>query len=272
MSIDVRGLRKSFGPKRVLEGIDLQVRQGEVVAIIGPSGSGKSTLLRCLNLLESPDAGTITIGDARVTAGRIGRRDAALLRSKTAMVFQHYNLFRNRTVLQNVTDSVLLKRRASRADAQRTGLALLDRVGINEEVVAQFPVTLSGGQAQRVSIARALAVEPEAVLFDEPTSALDPELVHEVLAVIRDLAEQKTTMVIVTHEMRFAAEVADRVVFMDQGRIVEEGPARELIGNPREARTKQFLRQVGDDGAASTSRRRGIDPLDELYLETMAVS
>lgn len=274
MRIDVQGLHKSFGQKRVLQGIDLQVEQGEVVAIIGPSGSGKSTLLRCLNLLETPDAGTIRIGDAQVHAGRIGRRDAAHLRSKTAMVFQHYNLFRNRTVLQNVTDSILLKRRAGRAAAERTGLALLDRVGINQEVIAQFPVTLSGGQAQRVSIARALAVEPEAVLFDEPTSALDPELVHEVLAVIRSLAEQETTMVIVTHEMGFAAEVADRVIFMDQGRIVEQGPARELISNPREARTKQFLRQVGDDETAAPANRRlrGIDSLAELYLETLAVS
>lgn len=272
MKIDVRDIHKSFGAKTVLRGIDLGVEQGEVVAIIGPSGSGKSTLLRCLNLLEVPSAGSITIGDAAVTAPRIGRREAAHLRSKTAMVFQSYNLFRNRTVLQNVTDSITLRRRAGRAEAERTGLALLERVGIVDEVIHQYPATLSGGQAQRVSIARALAVEPEAVLFDEPTSALDPELVGEVLSVIRDLAEQDTTMVIVTHEMGFAAEVADRVVFMDEGRVVEEGPARNLIGNPSHARTRQFLRQLGDRTSAEPPKKRGIGELDELYLESMVAS
>lgn len=267
--IQVSNLRKSFGPKPVLEGIDLEVSRGEVVALIGPSGSGKSTLLRCLNLLELPDAGDITIGDAHVSAPGIPASQTRALRSKTAMVFQSYHLFRNRTVLQNVTD-VMAPRGAARADLRTRALELLARVGIDASMQGQYPATLSGGQAQRVSIARALAVGPEALLLDEPTSALDPELVAEVLSVIRDLASQDTTMLIVTHEMAFAAEVADRVIFMDAGKVVEEGPARRLIEDPQEPRTRQFLRQLRNRpaGHAPSEERDDRAALDVINQES----
>lgn len=247
--IDVTGLSKTFrgrsGENTVLDGVDLHVDRGEVVAIIGPSGSGKSTLLRCLNLLESPDAGTIEIDGAAVCAPRIARDQVRALRAKTAMVFQSYHLFRNRTALQNVMDPMTAKG-TSAAEAEGEARTLLERVGIVGPTVTQYPVTLSGGQQQRVSIARALAAKPSAILLDEPTSALDPELVGEVLAVIRDLAEQDITLVIVTHEMAFAAEVADQVVFIDGGRIVEQGEARQVIRTPREERTRRFLRETAD--------------------------
>lgn len=240
--IRVENLHKSFGSKEVLKGINLEVNRGEVVAIVGPSGSGKSTLLRCLNLLETPDLGTITIDESRVTlGGKTHRKDIASLRSKTAMVFQHYNLFRNRTALRNVQDPIVLRGVAKKDEARIIAQDLLRRVGITAETEAQYPVTLSGGQSQRVSIARALAINPAAILLDEPTSALDPELVGEVLSVIRQLASEHTTMLIVTHEMSFAADVADRVIFMDEGQIVEQGPAYDVIHNPRMNRTKQFL-------------------------------
>lgn len=267
MKIDVHGLHKSFGSKNVLSGIDLQVDEGEVVAIIGPSGSGKSTLLRCLNLLETPDQGRISIGDATVTAGKISRHEAHHLRSKTAMVFQSYNLFRNRTVLQNVTDPIVSQGRARSGEARRLGLELLLSVGITDEVIQQYPITLSGGQSQRVSIARALAVQPEAILFDEPTSSLDPELVSEVLGVIRALAQQKTTMVIVTHEMEFAADVADRVIFMDGGIVVESGPARDLIRRPQLERTRRFLRQAEHDEPRPPQPTTTDDALTKLYYD-----
>ncbi|SLM94045.1 amino acid ABC transporter ATP-binding protein [Brachybacterium nesterenkovii] len=241
--IEATRIRKAFGANTVLDGIDLEVGTGEVKAVIGPSGSGKSTLLRCLNLLEAPDAGTIRIEDAQVTAPRISQKEAHALRSRTAMVFQGYNLFRNRTALQNVMDPMVIGRKVPADEARARAQELLARVGISESTQAQYPVTLSGGQQQRVSIARALAVRPHAILLDEPTSALDPELVSEVLAVIRDLASERITLVIVTHEMAFAADVADRVVFIDGGRIVEQGPAREVIEHPQHERTKRFLRE-----------------------------
>ena len=240
-TITATGIEKSFGTNAVLRGIDLEVAEGEVLAIVGPSGSGKSTLLRSLNLLERPDAGIVRIGDVTVSAPHVARRDAQALRRQSAMVFQHSNLFRNRTALQNVTDVL---RRPVRGDVRERGLDLLASVGLTPAVGNQYPATLSGGQAQRVGIARALAVHPRVLLLDEPTSALDPELVGEVLAVIRGLAEQRMTMVIVTHEMTFAAEVADRVVFMDEGVVVEEGPARDVLTAPREDRTRRFLSQV----------------------------
>lgn len=243
--IDVKNLSKSFGQNLVLDDVDLHIDTGEVVAIIGPSGSGKSTMLRCLNLLEKPDAGTITIDDVSVTAPKISGKEAYALRTRTAMVFQNYNLFRNRTALENVTDPLITGRKVPRAEAYERARALLSRVGISEATMAQYPVTLSGGQQQRVSIARALAVRPHAILLDEPTSALDPELVAEVLAVIRDLASEDMTLAIVTHEMGFAADVADRVIFIDGGVIVEHGPAAQVIRAPREERTRRFLRDVG---------------------------
>lgn len=271
--IRVTDLSKTFrgrsGDNTVLDGVDLEVRTGEVVAIIGPSGSGKSTMLRCLNLLEHPDGGIIEIDDVTVTAPKIPRERIRALRSKTAMVFQNYNLFRNRTSLQNVMDP-LTAAGTSKADAESEARALLERVGIVGPTVTQYPVTLSGGQQQRVSIARALAVHPSAILLDEPTSALDPELVGEVLAVIRDLAQRDSTLVIVTHEMAFAADVADRVVFIDGGRIVEQGPAEQVIRSPREERTQRFLRESASaprpapaesDAAAPERSPLGRDPL-----------
>lgn len=240
--ITVENLVKKFGDNTVLKGIDFHVNEGEVVAIIGPSGSGKSTFLRSLNLLESPESGTIEINGMKVTAPEVTKKDAYALRQQTAMVFQHYNLFKNKTVLENVTLSLISNNVMKKAEAEAFGEKLLGQVGLSKQK-DQYPVTLSGGQQQRVSIARALAVRPKAILLDEPTSALDPELVHEVLETIEDLAKSQTTLVIVTHEMNFARKVADRVVFMNDGVVVESGHPDEIFTNPKEERTKQFLKE-----------------------------
>lgn len=241
--ISIKHLTQRFGERAVLNDISLEVAKGEVVAIIGPSGSGKSTLLRCINLLESPEAGTIVIGERTLDCRRYTRKEAHALRQQTAMVFQNYNLFKNKTALENVTEALIVVKKMPKAQAREKGMALLTRVGL-EPQAGQYPVTLSGGQQQRVSIARALAVEPQAILFDEPTSALDPERVHEVLQVIKQLAKNDTTMVIVTHEMQFAKEVADRVIFMADGRIVEQGPAEQIISFSDNPQTQRFLRQL----------------------------
>ena len=241
--IKVEALEKSFGSKKVLQDISFEVEKGEVVAIIGPSGSGKSTMLRCLNLLEEPDAGVITIGDVTLDTSNHNRKEVYALRQQTAMVFQNYNLFRNRTALGNVTESLIANKKMTKKAAEDLGLRLLQRVGLSAQA-AQYPVTLSGGQQQRVSIARALAVDPHALLFDEPTSALDPELVGEVLQVIRELAKQETTMVIVTHEMQFAKEVANRVIFMEDGKILHEGTPEEVLSSKENARMNQFLNSI----------------------------
>lgn len=233
-------LTKSFGDNRVLNDISLQIDQGQVVAIIGPSGSGKSTLLRCINLLETPDSGTLKIADTQVTAGNISRQQENELRKHTGMVFQHYNLFKNKTALENVTESLIIAKRMPKAQANEIGYALLDKVGLRHKADS-YPATLSGGQQQRVSIARALAVKPKVLLFDEPTSALDPELVNEVLQVIRSIVDHQTTMILVTHEMSFARDVADRVIFMADGEIVEDGSAAALFDNPQHQRTRRFL-------------------------------
>jgi ABC-type polar amino acid transport system ATPase subunit len=238
--IAIRELRKAFGDNEVLRGIDLDVAEREVVCVIGPSGSGKSTLLRCINRLEEPTSGSVHVGGVEVTA-----RDCDLdrVRTRMGMVFQQFNLFPHRTALGNVTlalETVLkLDRRAAEARARE----VLTTVGLAERADVH-PARLSGGQQQRVAIARALAMQPDVMLFDEATSALDPELVGEVLAVMRGLAEQGMTMVVVTHEMGFAREVADRVVFMDGGVIVEQGPPEELLGSPKEPRTQAFLKKV----------------------------
>ena len=239
--IKVTNLKKRFGDLVVLNGIDFEVKDGEVLSIIGPSGSGKSTLIRCLNFLERPDAGVIEIGGARVDAEKCTNKEIRQLRLQTAMVFQNYNLFRNKTALQNVTESLIVVKKMPKKQAEELGMELLRTVGL-EDKRDNYPATLSGGQQQRVSIARALALRPHAILLDEPTSSLDPELVTEVLQTIKKLAESDTTMIIVTHEMDFARDVSDHVIFMADGNIVEQGPPAELLDNPRKERTKQFLR------------------------------
>ncbi|MBO3665090.1 amino acid ABC transporter ATP-binding protein [Microbacterium sp. NEAU-LLB] len=236
----VQDLHKSFGDNKVLKGIDLTVAQGEVVAVIGPSGSGKSTLLRCLNKLEEPTAGHVIIDGVDLTDKSVKLDD---VRQRIGMVFQHFNLFPHMTVLENITLAPVELGKLSKADARERALGLLDRVGLREKADAK-PASLSGGQKQRVAIARALAMEPEVMLFDEATSALDPEMVGEVLQVIRDLAEGGMTMVLVTHEMGFAREVSSRVVFMDGGVVVEEAPPAELFGAPKNERLQDFLSKV----------------------------
>ncbi|UFH49535.1 L-cystine ABC transporter ATP-binding protein TcyN [Pseudomonas sp. KNUC1026] len=241
--IDVKGLSKSFNGQPVLESIDLRVDTGEVVAIIGPSGSGKTTFLRCLNLLEIPNSGTVRVGDLQIDSSRpLSQQQAQVraLRQQVGFVFQNFNLFPHRTALENVMEGPLVVRRVPREQAQAAAVALLAKVGLAGKEDA-YPRQLSGGQQQRVAIARALAMEPQAILFDEPTSALDPERVGEVLETIRGLAEEKRTLLIVTHEMAFARDVANRVVFFDQGRIVEQGDAKALFANPQHERTRQFL-------------------------------
>jgi len=241
--IVVEKLTKQFKGQTVLNGIDLQVKEGEVVAIIGPSGSGKTTFLRCLNFLEEPTSGRIRIGDIAIDSsiplshqqGRIRQ-----LRQQVGFVFQNFNLFPHRTALENVIEGPLVVKKTPREQAVALGRALLAKVGLAGKEDA-YPRRLSGGQQQRVAIARALAMEPRVILFDEPTSALDPELVGEVLATIRSLAEEKRTMVIVTHEMGFARDVANRVIFFDKGVIVEQGEAKALFANPQHERTRQFL-------------------------------
>ena len=242
--IEVRNLRKQFGALVVLKDISLTVDPGGVVALIGPSGSGKSTLLRCLNLLVVPDGGEVTVGGDSFSFGpgtNLPRAHAlAKFRAGAGMVFQHFNLFPHMNVLANVMEGPLTVQRSPKSEARALALALLDKVGLADKA-EQYPARLSGGQKQRVAIARALAMKPAVMLFDEVTSALDPELVGEVLAVMKQLASEGMTMVIVTHEIAFAREVADRVIFMREGVVVEEGPARSVIDTPREAATKAFL-------------------------------
>ncbi|MGV6982747.1 amino acid ABC transporter ATP-binding protein [Bacillus pumilus] len=240
--IKLTNLKKSFGDLVVLDGINLDVQKGQVVAIIGPSGSGKSTLLRCLNLLEIPDEGTIEIGDAKLDASKYTRKEAHHLRQQTAMVFQNYNLFKNKTALQNITESLLVTKKMTKQQVNEIGMKLLKQVGL-EQKADSYPVTLSGGQQQRIGIARALAVDPHAILLDEPTSALDPELVSGVLQVIKSIAIQETTMIIVTHEMAFAREVADHVIFMADGHIIEQGTPTELFDETKNDRTKRFIQK-----------------------------
>lgn len=238
--IKVSNLKKQFNGIDVLKDISIDVKPGEVVVILGPSGSGKSTFLRCLNYLEKPDGGTIEIGDAKIVAPKVSKKDIHNLRKQSAMVFQHYNLFNNKTVLQNVTEALIVVKKLSKDEANRIALDALKKVGMLDKKDA-YPRTLSGGQMQRVSIARAMAINPNVILFDEPTSALDPELVSEVLSVIKDLAKENRTMVIVTHEMSFAKDVGDRIIFMADGLVVEEGTPDEIFNNPKHDRTKQFL-------------------------------
>lgn len=238
--IKVKGLHKSFGENHILKGIDEHIKPGEKVVIIGPSGSGKSTFLRCLNLLETPTEGQIYIDDELITAAGV---DVNRVRRKMGMVFQQFNLFAHLTILKNITLAPMKLKGMSKSDAEDLARQLLDKVGLADKISA-YPSQLSGGQQQRIAIARALAMNPEIMLFDEPTSALDPEMVGEVLGVMKDLADGGMTMVVVTHEMGFAREVSSRVLFMDDGKVVEQGKPDELFANPQNARTKSFLSKV----------------------------
>lgn len=238
--IKVENLTKSFGELEVLKGINQVIKDGEVVVVIGPSGSGKSTFLRCLNLLESPTSGKIFVDDEEITSKKI---DINKVREDMGMVFQSFNLFNNLNILDNITLAPTLVKKMEKAKAEEKARELLARVGLPDKAEA-FPKSLSGGQKQRIAIARALAMNPKVMLFDEPTSALDPEMVGEVLDIMKDLAREGMTMVVVTHEMGFAREVGDRIIFMDGGYVVEEGSPEEIFGNPQNDRTKDFLGKV----------------------------
>jgi len=237
--IDIKNLHKSFGDHEVLKGIDLHINSQEVVVIIGPSGSGKSTLLRCMNLLEVPTSGSVVVDGMDLT----GDANINKAREEIGMVFQRFNLFPHMTVLKNITLAPMKVRNISREEAEKTARELLERVGLGDKADA-YPPQLSGGQQQRVAIARALAMKPKVMLFDEPTSALDPEMVNEVLDVMKSLANEGMTMAVVTHEMGFAREVGDRLLFVDGGTIIEQGDPREVFENPKEERTKLFLSKV----------------------------
>ena len=238
--IDVKGLSKSFGDHLVLNDISEHIYPGEKVVIIGPSGSGKSTFLRCLNLMEYPSGGVITFDGSEITDPKA---DINAIRRKMGMVFQHFNLFPNMTIRKNITLAPVRTGLMNKAEADELAMKLLRRVGLEEKADA-YPSQLSGGQKQRIAIVRALAMNPKVILFDEPTSALDPEMVGEVLSVMKELADEGMTMVVVTHEMGFAKEVGNRVLFMDEGRIVEQGPPEELFGNPKNPRLQEFLSKV----------------------------
>lgn len=238
--ISVRHLKKSFGDLEVLKDINVDIAQKEVVVVIGPSGSGKSTFLRCLNLIESVTDGTVTIDGVELTAKKV---DINKLRAEVGMVFQQFNLFPHKTVLENITLPIVTVKKWSKQDAEKKAKDLLQKVGLLDKAEV-YPESLSGGQKQRVAIARALGMEPKVMLFDEPTSALDPEMVGEVLGVMKQLAEEGMTMVVVTHEMGFAKEVGDRVIFMDEGYVVEENEPKQLFENPQHERTKAFLSKV----------------------------
>lgn len=242
--ISIRNLHKKFGDLEVLKGIDLDVQKGQAVVVIGPSGSGKTTFLRCLNILETPTAGSVTIDDQTADFSKpFSKKQVTSFRKQSAMVFQHYNLFPHMTALENVMEGPVIVQKQKKVDARKKAIQLLEKVGLGDKV-DYYPFQLSGGQQQRVGIARALALEPKVMLFDEPTSALDPELVGEVLQVMKDLASEGMTMVVVTHEMRFAKGVADEVLFMDGGKIIERGRPEDVFGNPKEARTRQFLNLI----------------------------
>ena len=251
--LQIRNLRKSFGDLQVLKSIDLDVNRGDVVAILGPSGSGKTTMLRCLNFLEKSDGGTMLFDDQRVDLARVTHAEANALRRRTGFVFQSYNLFANKTALQNVTFGLFFARKMPRRRAEEIARAALVKVGMDDRA-DYYPSQLSGGQQQRVAIARAMAADPEIIYFDEPTSALDPELTGEVLAVMRSLAGEGRTMLVVTHEMDFARHAANRVVFMEQGVIVEQNTAEAFFNDPQQPRTKEFLQTYCNEEPDQTDR------------------
>ncbi|MDY0404242.1 amino acid ABC transporter ATP-binding protein [Virgibacillus sp. 179-BFC.A HS] len=249
MYLTIKGLAKSFGENEVLKNIDFAIDKGKVISIIGPSGSGKTTLLRCLNTLEQPSKGLFTFEDGLTLdfSKKVNKQDLLKLRRKSGMVFQSYNLFPHKTALENVTEGPLIVQRRNKKEVTKLAKELLTKVGLKDKMDL-YPNQLSGGQQQRVGIARALAIQPELMLFDEPTSALDPELIGEVLRVIKDLVNEGWTMIIVTHEIQFAAQVSDEVLFMDGGYIVEQGSPDKVIRNPQEPRTKQFLDRILNPG------------------------
>ncbi len=241
MMLEIHDIHKKFGDLEVLCGLDISVDKGDVVAVLGPSGSGKTTLLRCINFLETADSGRLIFDGEEFALGHISKKDIARLRKKTAFVFQSYNLFLNKTALQNVTIGLTVARKMEKGQADEIGRRMLDKVGLSDRY-DYYPYQLSGGQQQRVAIARALATDPEIIFFDEPTSALDPELIGEVLSVMRDLANEGMTMVVVTHEMSFARDVSKKVIFMEDGHIVEQGESKEFFANPKMERTREFLK------------------------------
>lgn len=243
MMLEIRDIRKQFDSLKVLDGISFDVEKSDVVAILGPSGSGKTTMLRCLNFLEKADSGTMVFDGKRIDLSKATKAEIAELRKKTAFVFQSYNLFLNKTVLDNVTLGLTAGAGMKKKDAVEIATRMLEKVGMADKL-SSYPSQLSGGQQQRVAIARALASKPEIIFFDEPTSALDPELIGEVLNVMRQLAEEGMTMLVVTHEMSFARNVSNKVLFLEDGHIVESGPSKEFFANPREERTKAFLRSI----------------------------
>ena len=241
--LEIRNIHKRFGALDVLRGVDIAVEQGDVVAILGPSGSGKTTLLRCINFLETADSGEMIFDGERFDLAHTSKKDVQRLRKKTGFVFQNYNLFQNKTALQNVTEGLIIARKTPREQAMEIAMGALSKVGLADRAQS-YPSQLSGGQQQRVAIARAIATRPEIIYFDEPTSALDPELTGEVLSVMRDLAAEGMTMLVVTHEMGFARTVSSRVVFMENGVVVESASSAEFFERPREERTKAFLRTL----------------------------
>jgi L-cystine transport system ATP-binding protein len=241
--IEIKNARKHFGKNEVLKDVSMKVEKGDVVVILGPSGSGKTTLLRCLNFLERADAGELTIGDKTVNLKKASKKDILDIRRRTAFVFQNYGLFLNKTALQNVTEGLITARKVPKKEAEKKAIEALEWVGLADRK-DYYPSQLSGGQQQRVGIARAVVLNPDVILFDEPTSALDPELVGETLTVIKQVAKKGITMVVVTHEMSFAQDVANKVVFMDGGVVVEEGTPNEIFLTPKEQRTRQFLSRI----------------------------
>ena len=241
--LEIRNIHKRFGALDVLRGVDIAVEQGDVVAILGPSGSGKTTLLRCINFLETAASGEMIFDGERFDLAHTSKKDVQRLRKKTGFVFQNYNLFQNKTALQNVTEGLIIARKTPREQAMEIAMGALSKVGLADRAQS-YPSQLSGGQQQRVAIARAIATSPEIIYFDEPTSALDPELTGEVLSVMRDLAAEGMTMLVVTHEMGFARTVSSRVVFMENGVVVESAPSADFFERPREERTKAFLRTL----------------------------
>lgn len=237
------GIKKSFGNNKILHGVDLEVAKGDVVVILGPSGAGKTTFLRCINFLEKPNDGSIQINELKVNAHGVTKKEIVQLRRRTAMVFQQYNLFKNKTSVENITEGLIHVQKKSREEAIAIAKEHLDKVGLSDKYDA-YPANMSGGQQQRVGIARALSLKPEVVLFDEPTSALDPELVGDVLSVMRQIAKKGITMIVVTHEIQFAMDIATKVVVMDKGQIIEQGTPKEIFSNAKEERTRQFLKKI----------------------------